>query len=435
MSRPGRRMGRSHLTRPTGTREGRVPTTRCRGYLRAALASALAGCLACLGLVAFLQTGVAEAAAKRVVRGDRLEEAVALDMADVPTVHWAYDALRQVLAAGLLNRYPDTQALRTGQPLSRYELALWTARALESAARQASSAEKMVGRQSLADSLLALRREFAPELEALGLTATVPAWLASPGTRKTDQAGTAPVRSAAGQPAAGHGAMQKAPLKPVAPAGSGGVASTWQDGTTASGWQAELQWQSWAPDPLAFGTPVGRADRLAGTEAGQRAADPSPSVTGRLSLLASTPGGPTLEAVYQLVDLDTLRSLTDTATHSVVGVTGALPVSNRAVLRAGVQVRPDPAGQGVGLATRAGGAAELRWGPGYQLAARYNLEAGATTAGHEAGVDLRVGLNKAAQLTASYRLVNFGPVERATLIEGQGTRKEQAVTGELKIRF
>jgi len=47
--------------------------------------------------------------------------------ADVPTKHWAYDAIAELAAKGLIEGYPDGK-FKGGQPLTRYEMAMIVAR-------------------------------------------------------------------------------------------------------------------------------------------------------------------------------------------------------------------------------------------------------------------------------------------------------------------
>ena len=48
---------------------------------------------------------------------------------DVPAGHWAYDAVAQLAASGVVSGYPDG-AFKGGQPATRYEVASVVARAL-----------------------------------------------------------------------------------------------------------------------------------------------------------------------------------------------------------------------------------------------------------------------------------------------------------------
>ena len=49
--------------------------------------------------------------------------------ADTPATHWAYDALTELAAKGLIEGYPDG-AFKGGQPMTRYEMAMIVARLL-----------------------------------------------------------------------------------------------------------------------------------------------------------------------------------------------------------------------------------------------------------------------------------------------------------------
>ncbi len=48
---------------------------------------------------------------------------------DVPMNHWAYDAIGQLAASGIVNGYPDG-TFKGNQPMTRYEMATLVARAL-----------------------------------------------------------------------------------------------------------------------------------------------------------------------------------------------------------------------------------------------------------------------------------------------------------------
>ena len=76
---------------------------------------------------------------------------------DVPAHHWAYDALEELSAKGVLEGYPDG-TFRGSRLMSRYEIAQAVARAMS---RDVSGADM--------EKLKALVAEFEPELEALGV--------------------------------------------------------------------------------------------------------------------------------------------------------------------------------------------------------------------------------------------------------------------------
>ncbi|GHV36003.1 S-layer protein [Synergistales bacterium] len=80
---------------------------------------------------------------------------------DVPLNHWAYDALGQLSASGVLSGYPD--GLYKGkQPVTRYEMASGLARALALVDTAKASKEDLIALRSLA-------AEFQDELDALGV--------------------------------------------------------------------------------------------------------------------------------------------------------------------------------------------------------------------------------------------------------------------------
>ena len=80
--------------------------------------------------------------------------------ADVPAGHWAYDAVAQLAADGLISGYPDG-AFKGAQQATRYEVAAMVARAV--AAGEAKHASKKD-----VELLKKLSVEFKSELEALG---------------------------------------------------------------------------------------------------------------------------------------------------------------------------------------------------------------------------------------------------------------------------
>ncbi|MBQ9423543.1 MAG: S-layer homology domain-containing protein, partial [Pyramidobacter sp.] len=76
---------------------------------------------------------------------------------DVPMNHWAYDAVEQMAAKGILEGYPNG-TFKGNRAMTRYEIAQMVARMMA----------KGVGGAD-ADQLQKLIDEFAPELEALGV--------------------------------------------------------------------------------------------------------------------------------------------------------------------------------------------------------------------------------------------------------------------------
>ena len=80
---------------------------------------------------------------------------------DLPSGHWAYDAVVQLSSQGLLHGYPD-KTFQGGQPVTRYEMASILARALKGIDLQYATREQeeLVRRVSL---------EFREELKVLGV--------------------------------------------------------------------------------------------------------------------------------------------------------------------------------------------------------------------------------------------------------------------------
>ena len=83
--------------------------------------------------------------------------AAAQPFGDVPVNHWAYDALEELSAKGVLEGYP-AGTFRGTRPMSRYEIAQAVAGAMN---RDVSGAERK--------KLMALAAEFETELRALGV--------------------------------------------------------------------------------------------------------------------------------------------------------------------------------------------------------------------------------------------------------------------------
>ena len=76
---------------------------------------------------------------------------------DVPMNHWAYDAVEQMAAKGILEGYPNG-TFKGNRAMTRYEIAQMVARMMANGVGGAD-----------ADKLKALIVEFAPELEAIGV--------------------------------------------------------------------------------------------------------------------------------------------------------------------------------------------------------------------------------------------------------------------------
>jgi len=80
---------------------------------------------------------------------------------DVPMNHWAYDAISQLAAKGIIQGYPDG-TYRGNQPMTRYEMSMLVARALATVDMDKASKEDV-------EMLKKLVVEFKDELEALGV--------------------------------------------------------------------------------------------------------------------------------------------------------------------------------------------------------------------------------------------------------------------------
>jgi len=80
---------------------------------------------------------------------------------DVPMNHWAYDAVGQLAARGIISGYPDG-TYKGNQPITRYEMASVTARALAVIDMEKASKQDV-------EMLKRLVVEFKDELDALGV--------------------------------------------------------------------------------------------------------------------------------------------------------------------------------------------------------------------------------------------------------------------------
>ena len=80
---------------------------------------------------------------------------------DVPMNHWAYDAISQLAAKGIIQGYPDG-TYRGNHPMTRYEMSMLVARALATVDMEKASKEDV-------EMLKKLVVEFKDELEALGV--------------------------------------------------------------------------------------------------------------------------------------------------------------------------------------------------------------------------------------------------------------------------
>ncbi|HLY23965.1 MAG TPA: S-layer homology domain-containing protein, partial [bacterium] len=96
--------------------------------------------------------------------------AFAQPFADVPTNHWAYDAIAELAAKGLVEGYPDG-TFKGDRAMTRYEMAMVVARLLariESIQIPAPAPAPQVTRADL-EALQRLINEFRAELAALGV--------------------------------------------------------------------------------------------------------------------------------------------------------------------------------------------------------------------------------------------------------------------------
>jgi len=78
---------------------------------------------------------------------------------DVPAKHWAYDAVNQLAKAGIVHGYGDG-TFRGDNPLSRYEMAIIVAKAMENSDKADAQNKALINK---------LSAEFATELATLGV--------------------------------------------------------------------------------------------------------------------------------------------------------------------------------------------------------------------------------------------------------------------------
>ena len=90
--------------------------------------------------------------------------AFATPFSDVPANHWAYQALQSLAADGLVEGYPDGK-FKGDRPLSRYEMAVLTARVIAKVEANGASKADLDKLQKLIDAL-------KDELDALGVRVT-----------------------------------------------------------------------------------------------------------------------------------------------------------------------------------------------------------------------------------------------------------------------
>jgi len=88
---------------------------------------------------------------------------------DVPRDHWAYEAVETLRQAGLIEGYPDG-TFGGERTFTRYEMAMVFSRILERLMAWLEGQEALLITEATGKVLEALAKEFAPELEELGVT-------------------------------------------------------------------------------------------------------------------------------------------------------------------------------------------------------------------------------------------------------------------------
>ncbi|HEV2281940.1 MAG TPA: S-layer homology domain-containing protein [bacterium] len=100
--------------------------------------------------------------------------AIAQPFADVPADHWAYDAIAELAAKGLIEGYPDG-AFEGDRAMTRYEMAMVVTRLLtrvESIAVPSSAPPAANVTKADLEAIQRLVNEFRPELTTLGVRVT-----------------------------------------------------------------------------------------------------------------------------------------------------------------------------------------------------------------------------------------------------------------------
>jgi hypothetical protein len=143
------------------------PHTRGRTGLLRSLAtrflalSVLASMIASLAVITPVQAADDVIAATDAAS---MQVAQANPFSDVPENSWAYDAVRQLAAAGLVTGYPDN-TFKGNRPMTRYEMAVLVNRAVN--AIQSKIAGGSTVKQSDLDAIKKLVDAFGPELRAV----------------------------------------------------------------------------------------------------------------------------------------------------------------------------------------------------------------------------------------------------------------------------
>ncbi len=139
---------------------------RARG-IAAALGVGIAWLAMSSAALAGDQAGSGPAPASSTTPQAAAQNASAVQFSDVPAQHWAYPALQQLQADGLIEGYPGGY-FRGQRPLTRFEMAAITARVvkrLEAALSDATTAQKVTPADT--DAVRRLIEEYGGELKGL----------------------------------------------------------------------------------------------------------------------------------------------------------------------------------------------------------------------------------------------------------------------------
>jgi hypothetical protein len=125
--------------------------------------SVLVSMIASLAIATPAMAADTVAAATDTVAAAPIDVAQANPFSDVPENSWAYDAVRQLAAAGLVTGYPDN-TFKGNRPMTRYEMAVLVNRAVNAIQSKIAQAGAGSVKQADLDALKRLIDAFRPEL-------------------------------------------------------------------------------------------------------------------------------------------------------------------------------------------------------------------------------------------------------------------------------
>ena len=125
--------------------------------------SVLVSMIASLAIATPVMAADTVAATTDTVAAAPVDVAQANPFSDVPENSWAYDAVRQLAAAGLVTGYPDN-TFKGNRPMTRYEMAVLINRAVNAIQSKIAQAGAGAVKQSDLDAIKRLIDAFRPEL-------------------------------------------------------------------------------------------------------------------------------------------------------------------------------------------------------------------------------------------------------------------------------